>query len=183
MTVDLTNNPDIPTTSTLFSFAASIIWLIVCLIPMFTVVYPLLLKMISTKFLPISWTSPFTVASKIEPRPSSSVFSICGSKIATALFITSALCNTKGSCISPFPNNSPTTFMPERRCSLIIASGLIPDSIASKRSASSPTFSPSIMRRSSLCVNGSAASSAAREILLDLTSTPSKSSKNLASGS
>ena len=37
---------------------------------------------------------------------------MCGSRKATAVFITSADCSTNGSCISPDPNSSPTVFMP-----------------------------------------------------------------------
>ena len=39
---------------------------------------------------------------------------MCGSRYATAFFITSALCSTNGSCICPEPNSSPTIFMPEQ---------------------------------------------------------------------
>ena len=64
----------------------------------------------------MSWTSPLTVASTIVPLPASSAFSMCGSRWATAAFITSADCSTKGSCICPEPNSSPTVFMPASRC-------------------------------------------------------------------
>ena len=40
----------------------------------------------------MSCTSPFTVASTIVPLPSPSAFSMCGSRWATAAFITSADC-------------------------------------------------------------------------------------------
>ena len=53
------------------------------LIPRFTTVKPLLERMMSTRFLPMSWTSPFTVASSTLPREESlpSVgFSMCGSR-------------------------------------------------------------------------------------------------------
>ena len=131
----------------------------------------------------MSCTSPFTVARRILPRPSSSLFSMKGSRIATACFITSALCSTNGNCISPLPKSSPTVFIPVSRWSLIIPRGLRPTLKASCRSPSSPTFSPSIIRRSKRSVRGSAASSAAREIFVDLASTPSKSSKKTVSGS
>jgi hypothetical protein len=45
---------------------------------------------------------------------------MCGSRCATAFFITSALCSTNGSCICPEPNSSPTVFMPSSRWSLMI---------------------------------------------------------------
>ncbi len=40
---------------------------------------------------------------------------MCGSRYATAVFITSADCSTNGSCIWPEPNSSPTVFMPASR--------------------------------------------------------------------
>src|ERR1044072_1603540 len=45
--------------------------------------------MMSTRLLPMSWTSPRTVASTMVPLPSSSDFSMCGSRWATAVFMTS----------------------------------------------------------------------------------------------
>ena len=54
--------------------------LIGCLMPMLTTVYPLLDRMMSTRFLPMSCTSPFTVASTIVPLPPLSLFSMCGSR-------------------------------------------------------------------------------------------------------
>ena len=69
----------------------------------------------------MSCTSPLTVASTMRPLPaSSSDFSMCGSRYATAVFITSADCSTNGSCIWPEPNSSPTVFMPASRFSLMI---------------------------------------------------------------
>ena len=61
-----------------------------CLMPMLTTVNPLLDRMMSTRFLPMSCTSPLTVARTMVPLPSSSVFSMCGSSQATAAFMTSA---------------------------------------------------------------------------------------------
>ena len=69
----------------------------------------------------MSCTSPLTVASTIVPLPASSVRSMCGSRYATADFMTSADCSTKGSCIWPDPNRSPTVFMPSSSTSLTIA--------------------------------------------------------------
>ena len=37
---------------------------------------------------------------------------MCGSRYATADFMTSADCKTNGSCMRPEPNSSPTVFMP-----------------------------------------------------------------------
>ena len=75
----------------------------------------------------MSWTSPLTVASTIVPLPSSpSTFSMCGSRCATAVFITCADCSTNGSCIWPEPNSSPTVFMPASSVSLtIVERGLL----------------------------------------------------------
>ncbi len=150
---------------------------------MFTTRYPLLVRIMSTRFLPMSWTSPFTVANRIDPRSVESAFSINGSSSATAVFITSADCSTNGSCISPLPNNSPTVFMPSSNKSLMIVNGAIPLWRASAKSPSSPCFSPSIMRLFNRSGSGSAASSAARLWRVLDTSTPSKSSRNFANGS
>ena len=151
--------------------------------PILTTRYPLLVKIISTRFFPMSCTSPRTVARSIVPRPSSPDFSMNGSSIATAVFITSALWRTKGSCISPFPNSSPTTFIPSSRCELIISSGGMPSAIADLRSSSKSTFSPSIIRRCKRSKRGSAASASARAFLLVASSTPSNNCKNSCSGS
>ena len=70
----------------------------------------------------MSWTSPLTVPITTRPLPPASAFSMCGSRYATAAFIVSALCSTNGSCISPRPNSSPTTFMPSSSTSLTIES-------------------------------------------------------------
>ena len=70
----------------------------------------------------MSWTSPFTVPITTTPLPPASSFSRCGSRYATAVFIVSALWSTNGSCISPRPNRSPTTFMPSSSTSLMIDS-------------------------------------------------------------
>ena len=137
----------------------------------------------STRFLPMSCTSPRTVARTIFPLPASLDFSMCGSSSATAVFMTSADCSTNGSCISPEPNRSPTTFMPASRWSLMICRALSPPARARSRSASSPLDSPSMMRRSSRSFTGRAASSAARASLSAALSTPSNRSSIAASGS
>src|ERR687897_404740 len=102
--------------------------------------------MMSTRFLPMSWTSPLTVASTTRPLPPWSAFSMWGSSTATAAFITSADWSTNGSCISPAPNRSPTVFIPASRTSLMIESG-VRVCMASARSASRPSRTPSTMRR------------------------------------
>ena len=51
----------------------------------------------------MSWTSPLTVASTIVPLPWLSVFSMCGSRWATAFFITSADCEHERELHLPGP--------------------------------------------------------------------------------
>src|ERR1039458_7260680 len=69
-------------------------------------------------FLPMSCTSPLTVAIRILPAflctPPVAFFSASmnGSRYATAFFITRALLTTCGRNILPAPNKSPTTLMP-----------------------------------------------------------------------
>ena len=99
----------------------------------------------STRFLPISCTSPFTVAITIVPFWPRSFFSISGSRYATADFITSADWSTKGSCICPEPKRSPTTFIPSSKIELMISKGEYCLS-ASTRSEFIPTLFPSMIR-------------------------------------
>jgi len=54
ITVLLTRSPLMPITSASFSSAAVTMAVTGCFMPMFTTEYPLLLKMMSTKFLPMS---------------------------------------------------------------------------------------------------------------------------------
>ena len=68
-------------------------------------------------FLPISWTSPLTVAITIRPLAvETPLFSFSASmkgiRWATAFFITRADFTTCGRNILPEPNRSPTTFIP-----------------------------------------------------------------------
>ena len=69
-----------------------------------------------TIFLPMSWTSPLTVAKRIFPAldvsPCFLSFSIYGSKNETAFFITLADLTTWGKNIFPSPNRSPTLVIP-----------------------------------------------------------------------
>ena len=130
----------------------------------------------------MSCTSPLTVASTMVPLPCSSSRSMCGSRWATADFITSALASTNGSCICPEPNSSPTVFMPDSSVSLMI-SRAGRDRSASSRSASRPGRSPSTMRRSSRSNSGSPASSSARLARAEDADTPSNSSMKRFSGS
>ena len=84
----------------------------------------------------MSCTSPLTVASTMRPLlVSPSAFSMYGSRCATAVFIVSADCSTNGSCISPEPKSSPTTFMPSSSTSLMIESAGVPPASASSRSS------------------------------------------------
>ena len=84
-------------------------------------------------FLPMSWTSPFTVAMTIVPwastsspaaRARSRSASMYGSRCATARFITRALFTTWGRNILPAPNRSPTTPMPAISGPSITSSGV-----------------------------------------------------------
>ena len=79
-------------------------------------------------FLPMSWTSPLTVAIRMLPwaeeapvtRFSSSMY---GRRYATAFFIARALLTTCGRNILPAPKRSPTTFMPSISGPSMIRSG------------------------------------------------------------
>ena len=96
-----------------------------------------------TIFLPISCTSPLTVAIKILPlafafstpdkRFSSS---INGIRCATACFITRADFTTCGKNILPAPNKSPTTFMPSISGPSITLIGRPPSAFTFKRHSS-----------------------------------------------
>ena len=79
-----------------------------------------------TMFLPMSCTSPFTVAITILPllEPFYLVALINGSKYATDCFITRADFTTCGRNILPSPNKSPTTSMPAINGPSITSSGL-----------------------------------------------------------
>ena len=114
----------------------------------------------STRFLPMSCTSPRTVASTMRPLSVPSARSRCGSRWRTAAFIVSALRSTKGSCMRPAPNSSPTSFIPSSRCPLMMARASSPPS-ASSRSSSSPRRSPSTMRRRRRSSTGASSRSAA----------------------
>ncbi|NKA88718.1 hypothetical protein GO305_02357 [Ralstonia solanacearum] len=89
--------------------------------PMFTTSKLLHWSTTVTMFLPMSCTSPFTVAMTILPRERTSppAAAICrfsssmnGIRWATACFITRADFTTCGRNILPAPNRSPTMFMP-----------------------------------------------------------------------
>ena len=90
-----------------------------CLMPRFSTSKPLLERMISTRFLPMSCTSPFTVARIARPLVVEASLGRWGSMRWMAAFMASALSSTKGSCISPAPKRSPTTFMAPSSTSLM----------------------------------------------------------------
>ena len=95
----------------------------------------------------MSCTSPRTVASTMRPLPPEpSTRSRWGSRWATEIFMVSADCSTNGSCISPLPKSSPTSFMPSSRTSLMMESGSMPSAIARSRSSVRASRSPSMMR-------------------------------------
>ena len=78
-------------------------------------------------FLPMSWTSPLTVAITILPsaRAPLACFSASrkGVRYATDFFMTRALLTTWGRNILPEPNRSPTTLMPDISGPSITSSG------------------------------------------------------------
>ena len=134
-------------------------------------------------FLPMSCTSPLTVASTIVPLPSSSsggspaaarsaaraAFSASryGSRYATAFFITRALLITCGRNILPAPKRSPTTFMPSISGPSITSSGVGNICRASSMSASTNSEMPLI----SGCVSRSA-TAASRHASLEAAAAP-----------
>ncbi len=92
-------------------------------------------------FLPMSWTSPFTVAITILPcdrtaAAGSFSASMYGIRWATAFFITRADFTTWGRNILPAPNRSPTTFMPAISGPSITSIGRPPRSAITSRSSS-----------------------------------------------
>ena len=80
-------------------------------------------------FLPMSWTSPLTVAVTTvplvrRPGPASCRASMNGMRWATAFFITRADFTTCGRNILPSPKRSPTTFMPSMSGPSMTSSGV-----------------------------------------------------------
>ncbi len=141
---DFTKRPDRPMMSGFSSFTASISCCGVTLIPNSITLKPLLLKMMSTKFLPISCTSPLTVARITFPFPESfSVASIWGSKKATDAFITSALWSTSATISWLSLNKRPTSAIPFISGPLIISNGSSYWAKACSKSGSNPSFVPS----------------------------------------
>ncbi len=100
-----------------------------------------------TMFLPISCTSPFTVASTTLPAldlllPPAFSASMNGIRCATACFMTRADFTTCGRNILPEPNRSPTTFMPSISGPSITCKGRSAASRASSVSASMNSVMP-----------------------------------------
>ena len=80
--------------------------------------------MISTRFLPISWTSPLTVARITLPRAAVSAFSMNCSRWLTAAFMASADCSTSATISSLLLNRRPTSLMPAISGPLMMSSGV-----------------------------------------------------------
>ena len=121
-------------------------------------------------FLPMSWTSPFTVASSTLPalRSSPGVFSASrwGMRYATAFFMTRALFTTCGRNMRPDPKRSPTTFIPSMSGPSMTSS----ERRARSRASSTSPSMKSSMPCTSACVRRSstgAARQASSSSLLD----------------
>ncbi len=99
-------------------------------------------------FLPMSWTSPFTVASTILPAPlwleppALLLLLHVGVRWATARFIARALLTTCGRNIFPTANRSPTIFMPSISGPSMTSSGRPSFCRASSASASMKSTMP-----------------------------------------
>ena len=97
-------------------------------------------------FLPMSCTSPLTVAMSTLPcaraPPAAFSASMNGSSTATARFIARALLTTCGRNILPWPNRSPTVFMPSISGPSITSSGRAYCWRASSTSASMKSTTP-----------------------------------------
>ncbi len=114
-------SPDSPMMSAPSAFALARISEHGTITPMLTTSKLLHWRTTVTMFLPMSCTSPLTVAMTIlpfafasPPAATCAAFSssMNGIRCATACFITRALFTTCGRNILPAPNRSPTTFMP-----------------------------------------------------------------------
>ena len=105
-------------------------------------------------FLPMSWTSPLTVAITMRAADERSVFSasMYGSRYATARFIARALFTTCGRNIFPAPKRSPTIFIPSMSGPSMTSSGLA----AALRASSVSSSMKSTMPWTSACASRSA---------------------------
>mmetsp|Transcript_10025 Transcript_10025/g.25467 ORF Transcript_10025/g.25467 Transcript_10025/m.25467 type:complete len:218 (-) Transcript_10025:200-853(-) len=130
--------PDRPRMSALCSITASMIVLHSHITPRSITLKLLHPSTTDTMFLPMSCTSPLTVAITITPAFSASIsagslpaaraassfsFSMNGMRWPTPLFITRADLITCGRNILPAPNRSPITFMPSMRGPSMMRSG------------------------------------------------------------
>ena len=145
-------NPLKPMMSTFSLCAVSRILSAGTITPRSMISYPLQPSTTPTIFLPISCTSPFTVASNILAAPAASLLAVpaarwaCflasfsasmnGVRTATLFFITRALFTTCGKNILPAPNRSPTIPIPSINGPSITSSGVGYFNLASSVSAS-----------------------------------------------
>mmetsp|Transcript_27775 Transcript_27775/g.83268 ORF Transcript_27775/g.83268 Transcript_27775/m.83268 type:complete len:471 (+) Transcript_27775:1561-2973(+) len=140
-------------------------------------------------FLPMSWTSPFTVAIRNLPaycessspwsgsRPMASSLarfsaSMNGNKWATAFFMTRADLITCGRNILPAPKRSPTTFMPDMSGPSITANGVPPAALISRRISSVSGSTCSEMPLTKACVSRSATGRSRHDAFLTTATTP-----------
>ena len=130
---DFTRSPESPTKSAFSVIIASLIFSAGVLIPRSITLYPLFPIIIPTRFFPISWTSPLTVAIITVPFVAESDFSINCSKCETEAFITSALWRTSATIRSFLLKSLPTSSIPVIRGPFIISSGAYFSSSLSSR--------------------------------------------------
>ena len=140
---DLTSRPERPTASGRCSRTAATRASGGTLMPRSTTSKPLFAKMISTRFLPMSWTSPLTVASTTLPRALVVSASMNCSRWETAAFMASALCSTSATMSWLSLKSRPTSAMPAIRGPLITSSGAAPSASLRSRSSRSPLRLPS----------------------------------------
>ena len=125
--------PERPQMSALCSLRASMILSLGHMTPMSITLKLLQPSTTATMFLPMSCTSPLTVAMRntpaldASPLPPLSLFSssMKGIRWPTDFFITRADLMTWGRNILPAPKRSPTTFMPSMRGPSMISSGVL----------------------------------------------------------
>ena len=136
--------PERPMKSAPVALACSTILSVGTITPRSTTSQLLHARTTPTMFLPMSWTSPLTVAMRKVPRLEPADFSAsrAGSRAATAAFITRADLTTWGRNILPAPKRSPTTRMPAIRGPSMTSSGFPRSRSASSVSASTCEASP-----------------------------------------
>ena len=136
--------PERPTMSQSCSIATSRIRSAGTITPRSMTSYPLQPRTTPTMFLPMSCTSPLTVASTIRAADSRLVLSasMYGSRYETARFIARALLTTCGRNIFPAPKRSPTIFMPSMSGPSMTSSGRAAAWRASSVSSSMKSTTP-----------------------------------------